>query len=56
MGRVDLVERHGTRCTGGWVGPRAGVEVCGKSHLYTNSIPGPSSQYSRRTDSPIPAV
>ena len=29
-------ERPGTHCTGGWVGPRAGLDVCGKSRL----IPG----------------
>jgi hypothetical protein len=25
--------RHGTHCTGGWVGPRAGLDVCEKSRL-----------------------
>ena len=25
-------ERPGTHCTGGWVGPRAGLERCGKPH------------------------
>jgi hypothetical protein len=25
-------ERPGTHCTGGWVGPRAGLDVCEKSH------------------------
>jgi hypothetical protein len=24
-------ERPGTLCTGGWVGPRAGLDKCGKS-------------------------
>jgi len=24
-------ERPGTRCTGGWVGPRAGLDGCGKN-------------------------
>ena len=24
-------ERPGTHCTGGWVGPRAGLDRCGKS-------------------------
>ena len=24
-------ERPGTHCMGGWVGPRAGVDECGKS-------------------------
>jgi hypothetical protein len=27
------LERPGTHCTGGWVGPRAGLESCGKSRL-----------------------
>jgi hypothetical protein len=36
-------ERPGTRCTGGWVGPRAGLDVCEKSHPHRDSIPGPSS-------------
>jgi hypothetical protein len=31
-------ERSGTHCIGSWVGPRAGLDGCGKS-----SIPGPSS-------------
>ena len=26
-------ERPVTRCTGGWVGPRAGLNKCGKSRL-----------------------
>jgi hypothetical protein len=26
-------ERPCTHCTGGWVGPRAGLDRCGKSHL-----------------------
>ena len=26
-----LRERTGTYCTGGWVGPRAGLDMCGKS-------------------------
>jgi hypothetical protein len=36
-------ERHGTHCTGGWVGPRAGLDRYGKSHPHRDSIPGPSS-------------
>ena len=36
-------ERPGTHCIRGWVGPRAGLDGCGKSRLYRNSIPGPSS-------------
>jgi len=26
-------ERHGTHCIGGWLGIRAGLDGCGKSHL-----------------------
>jgi hypothetical protein len=33
-------ERPGT---GGWVGLRAGLDVCEKSRRYRDSIPGPSS-------------
>ena len=33
----------GIHCTGGWVGPRAGLDRCGKSRLHRDSIPGPSS-------------
>ena len=29
----------GTHCTGGWVGPRAGLDRCGKSRLHRDSIP-----------------
>ena len=29
------LERPGTHCTGGWVGPRAGVDGCGKSRSPT---------------------
>ena len=36
-------ERPGIHCTGGWVGPRAGLDVCGKPHPKQDSIPGPSS-------------
>jgi hypothetical protein len=49
-------KRHGTHCTGGWVGPRAGLDGCGKPRLtgirsmdrparseslYRLSFPGP---------------
>jgi hypothetical protein len=27
-------ERPGTHCAGGWVGPRAGLDVCGKSRPH----------------------
>jgi len=36
-------ERPSTHCTGGWVGPRAGLNRCGKSRLHRDSIPGQSS-------------
>jgi hypothetical protein len=36
-------ERPGTHCMGGWVGPRASLDGCGKSHPHRDSIPGPSS-------------
>jgi hypothetical protein len=35
-------KRSGTHCTGGWVGPRAGLGVCEKSRPYRVSIPRPS--------------
>jgi hypothetical protein len=38
-----LLERPGTHCTGGWVGPRAGLVVCEKSRPHRDSIPGLSS-------------
>jgi hypothetical protein len=36
-------ERPGTHFTGGWVGPRAGLDVSEKSRPYQDSIHGPSS-------------
>ena len=36
--------RPGTHCIGGWVGPRAGLDGCGKSRPHRDSIPGQSSQ------------
>ena len=38
-------ERPFTHCIGGWVGPRAGLDGCGKSHLHRDSIPGPQVHY-----------
>ena len=32
-GRFTPGERPGTHCIGGWVGPRAGLDGCGKSRL-----------------------
>lgn len=31
-------ERHSTECTGGWEGPRAGLDEGGKSRPYWNSF------------------
>jgi hypothetical protein len=35
--------RPSTHITGGWVGPRAGLDKCGKSRPHRISIPGPST-------------
>jgi hypothetical protein len=35
-------KRPGTHCIGGWVGPRTGLDKCGKSHTHRDSVPGPS--------------
>jgi hypothetical protein len=31
-------ERPGTHCTGGWVGPRAGLDVCEKSRPHRDYV------------------
>jgi len=36
-------KRPDTHCIGGWMGPRAGLEGCGKSRTHRDSIPAPSS-------------
>jgi hypothetical protein len=36
-------ERPGTHCTGGWVGPRAGLDCAENLAPHWDSIPGPSS-------------
>jgi hypothetical protein len=36
-GRTLPPERPGTHCTGGWVGPRAGLDRCGKSRPHRDS-------------------
>ena len=33
-------KRYGTNFIGGWVGPRAGLDVCGKSRPHRDWIPG----------------
>ena len=38
------LKRPGTHCIGGWAGPKAGLDGCGKSRPHRDSISGPSSQ------------
>ena len=38
-------ERPGTHCIGGWLGPRAGLNGCGKSRHHRDSILGPSNPW-----------
>ena len=40
---LPLRKRRGTHCAGVWVGPRAGMDGCGKSRRHQDSIPDPSS-------------
>jgi hypothetical protein len=35
------VQTHGIHCIGGWVGPRVGLNGCGKSRPHRDSNPGP---------------
>jgi hypothetical protein len=51
-------KRPGIHCMGGCVGPRAGLDGCGKSCLDRDSIPEPSSpwQVAIRTELPGPRV
>ena len=37
-------ERPDTHCIGGWVDPRAGLDVCGKSRPHRDAIPGQPSR------------
>jgi hypothetical protein len=37
-------DRPGTRCAGGWVGPRTGLDGCGKSRPHRELNPGPPSR------------
>ena len=41
------MQRPGTHCTGGWVGPRTGLDGCGKSR--------PTPGFDRRTFQPVPS-
>jgi hypothetical protein len=36
-------KRSGTHCAGGWVGPRAILDGCGKLRTHCDSIPKPSN-------------
>jgi hypothetical protein len=36
-------KKNGTHCTGAWVGLKADLDRCGKSHLHRDSIPGRSA-------------
>jgi hypothetical protein len=36
-------KRPGNHCIGGWVGPRAGLDGCGKFRPHRDSRPGASS-------------
>ena len=38
-------KRPGTQCTWSWVGPRAGLEGCGKSRRHRGLVPGLFSPY-----------
>jgi hypothetical protein len=49
-------KRPGTHCMGGWVGPNAGLDGCGKSHPPQGFDPRTiHSGASRYTDWAIPA-
>ena len=43
LAALPLGKRPGTHRMGGWVGPTAGLDVCGKSRIHRDPIPGPSS-------------
>ena len=40
---LHLGKSPGTNFTGGWVGPREGLDGCGKSRPHQNSMDGPCS-------------
>ena len=49
-------EITGTHCIGGWVGLRAGLDVCGKSRLPPGFVPRTVQRVaSRHTDRAVPA-
>ena len=48
-------EKPGNHCTGGWVGPRSGLDSCGNSLSHWDSIPRPFSLWQVYADWAIPA-
>ena len=40
---LPLGKRPSTLCRGNWVGPRTGLDGCGKSRLHRNSNPNPAA-------------
>jgi hypothetical protein len=40
--------RRGTNFVGGWVGPKAGLDLCGKFRPHWHSIPGPSQHIANK--------
>ena len=45
LATLPPAKRPGTHCIGGWLGPRAGVDSCGKSH--------PTPGFDPRTVQPV---
>ena len=54
-GRLIPGKRPGIKSIGGWMDPRAGMDGCGKSRPYLDSMPGPSSPWRHYTDYTTPA-
>jgi hypothetical protein len=54
-GRLYPRERPGTHCTGGWVGPGAGLDRCGKSRPPGFDPRTFQSVANRSTDYGVPA-
>jgi hypothetical protein len=43
LAALPPAKRHSTHCIGGWMGPRAGLEWCGRSRRRRDLITLPSS-------------
>ena len=41
-GALPPLKRPATHSVGGWMGPKSGLDGCGISRYYQDSIPGPS--------------